>query len=52
MLDHLSATAGAAVPAATGLISWLTHAIGSGIFGVIIGGIIVAVHHLLPKRGG
>jgi uncharacterized protein len=52
MLDHLSAAAGAAVPAATGLVSWLTHAIGSGIFGVIIGGIIVAVHHLLPKRGG
>lgn len=50
MLDHLSVAAGAAVPAATGLVSWLTHAIGSGIFGVIIGGIIVAVHHLLPKK--
>jgi uncharacterized protein len=50
MLDHLSVATGAAVPAATGLVSWLTHAIGSGIFGVIIGGIIVAVHHLLPKK--
>ncbi len=44
-LDHASAAAGAAVPAASGLVSWLTHAAGSGVFGVVVGGIIVVVHH-------
>ena len=51
MLDQLSAAAGAAVPGAAGLVSWLTHAIGSGLFGTIIGGVIVAVHHFWPTKG-
>jgi uncharacterized protein len=51
MLDHASEAAGAAVPAAAGLVSWLTHAVGSGIFGIVIGGIIVAVHHMVAKKG-
>ncbi len=50
ILDQASAAAGVAVPAASGLVSWLTHAIGSGIFGVIIGGILVAAHHMLPAK--
>jgi uncharacterized protein len=50
MLDHASEAAGAAVPAASGLVTWLTHALGAGIFGVIIGGIIVAIHHLAAKK--
>ena len=50
MLDHFSENAGAAVPSLSGLVTWLVHAIGSGIFGVIIGGVIVAVHHMVTKK--
>jgi uncharacterized protein len=44
-LDHASAAAGAAVPAVSGLVEWLVHAIGSGVFGTVVGGIVVAIHH-------
>jgi uncharacterized protein len=50
-LDAASASAGSAVPAASGLVSWIVHAAGSGVFGVIVGGIIVALHHLWVQRG-
>jgi uncharacterized protein len=50
MLDHISENAGAAVPSLSGLVTWIVHAIGSGIFGVIIGGIIVAIHHMVAKK--
>ena len=49
-LNHVSEAAGQAVPAATGLVEWLAHAIGSGIFGVVLGGVIVGVHHLWVHR--
>lgn len=49
-LNHASEAAGQAVPAATGLVEWLAHAIGSGIFGVVLGGVIVGVHHLWVHR--
>lgn len=51
-LDHASLVAGAAVPAASGLVQWLVHAIGSGAFGLIIGGVIVGVHHAWAHRKG
>jgi uncharacterized protein len=50
MLDYLSEAAGAAVPSLSALVSWTVHAIGSGIFGVAIGGVIVAVHHLVAQK--
>jgi uncharacterized protein len=50
LLDHTSIAAGAAMPAAGGLIEWIVHAIGSGIFGTVIGGIIVIVHHRWVQR--
>ena len=50
MLDHVSESAGAAVPSLSGLVTWVVHAIGSGIFGVIIGGVIVAVHYIVAKK--
>ncbi len=49
-LDYASHAAGESVPAASGLVEWVVHAIGSGIFGVIIGGIIVAVHHRFAHK--
>lgn len=49
-VDHAAESAGAAMPAASGLVQWITHAVGSGIFGLVIGGIIVAVHHRITHR--
>lgn len=49
-LDHASQAAGEAVPAAGGLVTWLIHAAGSGVFGVIVGGLIVAAHHWWVHR--
>ena len=51
-LHHAAEVAGAAVPAARGVVEWLVSAIGSAIAGLIVGGAIVGVVHLLPKRGG
>lgn len=51
-LNHASEAAGQAVPAATGLVEWLAHALGSGIFGIVLGGVIVGVHHLWVHRKG
>lgn len=49
-VDHAAESAAGAVPGASGLVGWLVHAIGSGLFGVVIGGIIVAVHHRVTHR--
>ena len=39
-----------AMPVAQGFAEWVVGAIGSGIFGLILGGAIVAVLHLIPAR--
>lgn len=44
-LEGIAHAAGQAVPAATGFVGWVVHAIGSGLFGVVLGGIVVAAHH-------
>lgn len=49
-LHHAAEVAGASVPFGSGLIEWLVGAIGSGIVGVILGGIIVAVHHRFAHK--
>ena len=51
-LDAASHTAGAAIPAASGLVQWLVHAIGSGGCGLGLGGVIVGVHHAWAHRKG
>jgi uncharacterized protein len=50
ILDHASEAAGAVVPAAHGLVNWLTHAAGSGVFGIAVGGVLVAIHHMVAKK--
>ncbi|PNY81284.1 DUF808 domain-containing protein [Deinococcus koreensis] len=40
-----------AVGFAPGLVQWLVDTLGSGLLGLIVGGIIVAVLHALPRRG-
>lgn len=51
-LDHASEAAATVVPAIGGLVSWIVHAAGSGVFGVVVGGIIVAAHHWWVHRKG
>lgn len=51
-VHHLAEDAGHALPAVGGLIEWLVGAIGSGIFGAILGGLIVVVHHQIAHRKG
>jgi uncharacterized protein len=48
-VHHLAEQAGASVPFASGFIVWLVSAIGAGILGIILGGIIVAIHHAIVK---
>jgi uncharacterized protein len=49
-VHHLAESAGAAMPVGAGLVSWLVSAIGAGIIGLIVGGVIVAVHHFWVHR--
>jgi predicted DNA repair protein MutK len=50
-LHHLSVDAGKAAPFAGGFVEWLIFAIGSGIVGLIVGGLIVAALHLIKRPG-
>ncbi|MDP1025963.1 DUF808 domain-containing protein [Sphingomonas sp. KR1UV-12] len=50
---HVAAEgAAAALPAAHGAVAWIVTAIGSGLVGLIVGGVIAAALHRLPRRGG
>ena len=49
-IHHMAEGAAHAVPFAGAVIEWIVGAIGYGIFGVILGGIIVAVHHKVAHR--
>lgn len=49
-LDNASHAAAHAVPAFKGLVQWVVHAIGSGLFGLVVGGVIVGLHHLWVHR--
>ena len=49
-IHHMAEGAAAAVPFAGAVVEWVVGAIGYGIFGVILGGIIVAVHHKVAHR--
>jgi hypothetical protein len=50
LIHHTAEGAAHALPFASGLVEWLVGSIGYGIFGVILGGIIVAVHHRFAHK--
>ena len=51
-LHHVSEAAGHAVPGVGGAIEWLIYAAGSGVVGLVVGGIIAwLVHQIVPARG-
>lgn len=39
------------VPVAPGLAGWLVTALGSGVVGLVVGGIVAGVLHLIPRKG-
>ncbi len=49
-IHHTAEGAAHAVPFANGLVEWLVGSIGYGIIGVILGGIIVGVHHRFAHK--
>lgn len=49
-IDGAAQMAGAAIPTAQGAVEWIVHAIGSGVFGTVLGGIVVAGHHVWTHR--
>ncbi|PZN97422.1 MAG: DUF808 domain-containing protein [Alphaproteobacteria bacterium] len=51
-IHALAAGAGAMTGPLAPLVTWLVGALGSGIVGLVLGGIIVAVMHLIPRKGG
>lgn len=50
-LHDLEHRAEVALPAAAGFVKWLVETVISGIFGLVVGAIVVAVMHLVPKKG-
>jgi len=44
--------AGHAVPAAEGFVTWLVTTFQDFLFGLLLGAVIVAIHHLFAHRGG
>ncbi|CAN5663739.1 DUF808 domain-containing protein [soil metagenome] len=49
-LHDAAAAVGHAAPVAQGLVEWLVGALGSAVVGMIVGGVIVAVLHLIPRK--
>ena len=48
--SHRAAASGAAVPFASAAVEWLVGAAGAGVFGLVLGGVIVAALHFMPRR--
>jgi uncharacterized protein len=49
-LHDLAHAVGGAAPAAGGAVEWIVNAAGAGVFGLLLGGVIVAVHHRVARR--
>ena len=50
-MHHLEEAAHDAVSAIGGLVGWLVNTFASAVFGLLVGAVVVAVMHLVPKRG-
>ncbi|HEY0111596.1 MAG TPA: DUF808 domain-containing protein [Allosphingosinicella sp.] len=50
ILHDAGEAAGHALPAASGFVEWAVTAAGSGLIGLAIGAVIVAVHHKLSRK--
>jgi predicted DNA repair protein MutK len=52
LIHDAAAAAGHAAGTLAGIVEWLVGALGYGLFGLVIGAVIVAVHHFIVHRGG
>ena len=50
LVHHAEQSVAAATGAFSGVLGWLTNTLGSAVLGVIVGAIVVAVMHLIPRR--
>ena len=50
LIHDAAVAAGTAVPALGGAVEWIVNAIGAGIVGLIVGGAIAGVMHLIPRK--
>lgn len=50
-VEHAGEAAGHAVPAASGFVNWVVNAALSGVFGLVLGGVIAGLLHLIPRKG-
>jgi len=51
LIHDIAVAAGEAVPAVGGLVEWLVGAIGAGIVGLVIGGVIAAIYNAVKGKG-
>ncbi len=49
LVHHMAGSASQAVPAIGGLAGWMVSAIGAGIFGTLVGILLIGVHHLVSN---
>lgn len=49
-IHHAAEAVGHAAPVAHGAVEWVAAAIGSAIVGLLVGAVIVAVMHMLPRK--
>ena len=42
---------GSFVPGIGGLVEWIVNAAASGVFGLVVGAVVVGILHVVPKRG-
>ena len=50
VVHHAEEAVGEATGALSGVLSWLTNTAFSALIGLVVGGVVVAVLHLLPRR--
>ncbi|HYD23490.1 MAG TPA: DUF808 domain-containing protein [Croceibacterium sp.] len=50
VIHDLAVAAGTAAPTAHGAVAWVVQALGSAVVGLVVGGVIVALFHLLPRK--
>ncbi|MDH3299918.1 MAG: DUF808 domain-containing protein [Acidimicrobiia bacterium] len=50
-VHHLEEAVGESLSSISGFASWLTNTAASAILGIIVGAIVVAVMHVVPRRG-
>jgi predicted DNA repair protein MutK len=51
LIHDIAVAAGEAVPEVGGLVEWLVGAIGAGIVGLVIGGVIAAIYNAVKGKG-